>query len=657
MNKAKTHKINPLALKPTQSIFRRIVAAVLLGLLVAGLVLLGANGGISPGFTIWAVSLFFVTGFGFFFTYELPVSWKKARTAVYTVLCAFTSFVTNEMLARNKIENLRTGAVFATVLFIFAAYLLFYAITGRLSTAITISGSILIALGLVSYFVMLYRGTPFVLPGDLYAIGTAASVAGSYKVSFDSLFLLTVFHFLCMYILSGMTELPRFTGRPGVAVRLSCGVGAVVLFLLLCTQPLLDVLGVTPNRYAQKESMRQNGVLMYTLTEMAHSSVQKPPGYGEEILDALVGQYPSDYVPESAQKPNVVLILSESWSDVHRSANLETNQEVTPYLDEFRQREDVVSGELIVPVFGGVTVSTEFESLTGNAISFSLSSAVYFQYISKQDTPSIATTLNALVYTSTAVHPFLETGWGRDKAYPNMGFSDFITIEDMGDVKYQRYYADDQVSFDTILSVLEGDDDPSFVLCITMQNHGSYNDPNYVGDIRLENQSESLPLTEQYLSSLHESDREFERLVEGIEALDEPTIVLMYGDHLPMLGDEYEKFDSPVPADFMHRTPFVMFANYDAPFSGGEAGLMSSNYITPYLLDKAGLPLTGYYKFLLDLKAVYPVFAISYDTLGDESYSGSLRLDDPLVNDYRILQYNNIFGGEGRRDELFYLWE
>lgn len=640
---------------------RLIIAGILLAMLVAGLVLCRDSRVVNPPFIIWTAALWVLAAFLLLFEFTVPRWWKGLQWGLCTLLCAICSFTITETLARNVLWDLRAGAVLATLLFTLALYALFFAVFGRLSTGIIAGSGVLLAVGLVSYFVMLFRGTPFVLPGDLYAIGTAASVAGSYSFRFDALFLLAVFQFVCLYLIAGRGDLV-LRGRGRLWGRLGSAAVALVLIFTFTAKPVLAGLGVTPNRYAQTESMAQNGVLLYTLTEMAHARVVKPAGYSEEALDALQSVYPGDSAAAAgAVKPNIVLILSESWSDVHRQAGLETNIPVTPFLDEFRQRPDVVSGELLVPVFGGATVSTEFETLTGNTVAFSLSSSMYFQHIGKaESSPSIATTLNDLGYTSTAVHPFLETGWGRDLAYPKMGFSDFITIEDIEDeAEYLRYYANDDTSFGIIEEVLERDEAPSFVYCITMQNHGSYNYEGYEGAVEITNQAAELPLTSQYLSILHESDGAFERFIDEIDALEQPTVVLMYGDHLPMLGDEYNQYDTPFPADERHRTPYLMYANYEGAFTGYaesmEGKLMTTNYVTPSLLASVGLPQTGYYDFLLELKETYPTFALTWDTLGDEGFGGSVREGDPLVEEYQILQYNNIFDGEERRGALFNL--
>lgn len=632
---------------------------MLLALLVVGLVLCRGSGVVGAPFLIWTVALWLLASFVLLFEYT-PASWlHRLQWVLSPLLCAVTSFAINETLNRNLLANLRPGAVLSSLLFTLALFLLFFAVFGRLSTGIITGAGILLAVGMVSFFVMLFRGTPFVLPGDLYAIGTAASVAGSYNFRFDPLFLLAIFQFVCLYFFATKADLV-LKGRGRLWGRVGSAAVAVALVFSLTSKTVLDGLGVTHNRYAQDESMQQNGVLMYTLTEMAHARVTKPAGYGPESLDALAAAWPGDKAKAGAVQPNVVLVLSESWSDFYRHAGLETDVAVTPFLDTFRQRDDVVAGELLVPVFGGATVSTEFESLTGNTVAFSLSSSMYFQHIAGADSsPSIATTLNSLGYTSTAIHPFLETGWGRDMAYPKMGFGDFITIEDMEDVETLRYYANDETSFDAIGEVLQKGDDPSFIYCITMQNHGSYNYAGYEGDVHLTNQQQELPLTEQYLSILHESDAAFERFIADIDALEEPTVVMMYGDHLPMLGDEYGRYNEPFPLEYKHRTPYLLYANYEDAFTGYAAGMegevMTTNFITPSLLESVGLPQTGYYKFLLELKETYPTFALTWDTRGDESFGGSVREDDALVEEYQILQYNNIFGGAERREGLFYL--
>ena len=71
-----------------------------------------------------------------------------------------------------------------------------------------------------------------------------------------------------------------------------------------------------------------------------------------------------------------------------------------------------------------------------------------------------------------------------------------------------------------------------------MQNHGGYNDnyDDFKEDIILNGR---YPLTQRYLNLIHESDTAFKELTEYFEKVDEPTIILFFGDHQPGIEERF----------------------------------------------------------------------------------------------------------------------
>ncbi len=61
----------------------------------------------------------------------------------------------------------------------------------------------------------------------------------------------------------------------------------------------------------------------------------------------------------------------------------------------------------------------------------------YQQYIN-DDLDSLATILKAQGYKAVAFHPGKPDSWQRDKAYPYLGFEEFLTEEDMENPQYMR---------------------------------------------------------------------------------------------------------------------------------------------------------------------------------------------------------------------------
>ena len=120
---------------------------------------------------------------------------------------------------------------------------------------------------------------------------------------------------------------------------------------------------------------------------------------------ALAEAYPSDQVTAiSEDAPNVLLILSESFTDFEALGDLRTDQTVLPFWQEFTQREDVHSGTLVMSTLGGGTVYSEFQVLTGITTAFDYPSSPYTQCLDRT-VASLPAQAAQLGYTTAAVHP------------------------------------------------------------------------------------------------------------------------------------------------------------------------------------------------------------------------------------------------------------
>ncbi|MCC8028684.1 MAG: sulfatase-like hydrolase/transferase, partial [Lachnospiraceae bacterium] len=212
----------------------------------------------------------------------------------------------------------------------------------------------------------------------------------------------------------------------------------------------------------------------------------------------------------------------------------------------------------------------------------------------------------------------------------------------------------------------ESDDcEPFFVFTVTMQNHGGYtvSYSNFYQQIYTTNLSASYTKANRYLSLVKETDEAFEQLVEYFSDVDEPTIICMFGDHLPSLETEF--YEELLGADLDNLTteqemlryeiPFVIWANYD--IEEAEVEHISSNYLSTLLSQAAGLPMTQYNKYLAALYQTLPVIStVGYVDGDGVCYSASE--ENPYADillQYNCITYNCLLDEDNREDSLFYL--
>ncbi|MEG2053392.1 MAG: sulfatase-like hydrolase/transferase, partial [Oscillospiraceae bacterium] len=80
---------------------------------------------------------------------------------------------------------------------------------------------------------------------------------------------------------------------------------------------------------------------------------------------------------------------------------------------------------------------------------------------------------------------------------------------------------------------------PFFAFNVTMQNHGGYDFSPFTPTVALQGYNNDYPDVEQYLSMAKASDAAFEKLTEYFKNVDEPTIICMFGDHLPKVSEAF----------------------------------------------------------------------------------------------------------------------
>ena len=518
------------------------------------------------------------------------------------------------------------------------------------------------AWGAANWFVSSFRGTP-ILPWDLSALGTAAAVAGNYRLipTWQMLAAIALAAALIVFLHPEKRKARlRLTGR--LPLRLAClGAGLACLLFLVPTQRL-GLLGVNTDVWDPAGSYRTGGCLAVFLRNTEFLKVEEPPdSTPERVEQILAGAEAPEPAAVPVERPNIVAIMNESWADFEACGNLRLSESVTDYV---RSLDNAVFGHAYTSVFGAGTSASEFEFLTGSSMAFLPSGSIPYQQYVLGDTASLASLLRAKGYDTLAFHPGERTSWQRDRAYPRLGFDAYKCGDDM-DVPqtFEHGYVSDESDFRQLIWELEHKEagQPLFLFNVTIQNHGGYTAADYPAQVTLTDAPGEYPMAEQYLTLANKTDQAFRTLVEYLEDFDEPTIVVMFGDHQPSVEQGFLDRAYGVTQDqmtmeqYMGRfyVPFVIWANYPLPESGPE--VTSLNFLGQYLLRYAGIGGTAYDNYLWQLQTRLPaVTFVGYVDADGRAYS-HLETNGftPVIEDYQRVQYNNLFGGKERLTALF----
>ncbi len=372
-----------------------------------------------------------------------------------------------------------------------------------------------------------------------------------------------------------------------------------------------------------------------------------------------------------SRKPNVIVVMNESFADLSVLGPMEVTEDYMPFFRSLT--ENTIKGYTYSSVFGGNTANSEFEFLTGNTMGFLPDNSVPYQLFLRSKTAGLTYDLKNQGYgPCLALHPYFNTGYSRYKVYPLLGFDRFYTSDDFTIfTDTVNYHITDEENYKKIIRLYEQNQSsgkPFYMFNVTMQNHGSYTgDLSETGDrVKLQGSMHFFYKTTEYLNMIRMSDDALRDLIAYFQGVEEPTVIVFFGDHQPDLdestykvimgdgkgvdeleGEELEK---------LYKVPFMIWANYDIEEQTVER--TSNNYLPTYLADVAGLEKTGYLRYLSDLREKIPcINAIGY--WGDDGKF--YELDDKtspyydLIHGYNLLEYNNIFGKEEQVSTFFYL--
>ena len=86
-----------------------------------------------------------------------------------------------------------------------------------------------------------------------------------------------------------------------------------------------------------------------------------------------------------------------------------------------------------------------------------------------------------------------------------------------------------------------------------------------------------------YVNQIHEMDIFIKDLISMVESIDEPSMIVFYGDHLPSLNLKADKLKS----NSLTATPYVIWDNFNLPKEDKD---LQSYEISSHILTKLNYP-------------------------------------------------------------------
>lgn len=558
---------------------------------------------------------------------------------------------------------------------IYAIYILVYNLIGKVFLSMVLTSCTLVILGIVNYLKLIFRGDPL-YPSDFTQITHMQSVIPMVMDYFSWSYIFIIIVSIVACIVAGI-----YMRRYIQNVKIHLGIRALLvvgsIFALYAygnfsntfMNKVFQKSGVDFVLWNQNENYASNGFVLGFISNLDTTVMEKPKNYSKENMLQIANDIKKQYSgnigsQKKKEKPNIIFVMSESFWDPTKVTNLSFSEDPVPNLHHYI--ENFPGGQTISPTFGGNTANVEFEALTSYSMSLLKPGSIPYQQVitNKKEIPSIPTALKKEGYYTSAIHSFGRTFFKRDDVYKVLGFDKFNAEDTMENVDIDGDYISDLAMSKEIIAELEEQKQPTFIHAVTMQNHFPFTEgrfgENLIEISGLENE-ESKGELETYTEGLRRSDEALQYLIEQLDNLDRPTLLVFFGDHLPSLGTNKSFYkengyitNEKTPSErlAMAQTPLLMYANFDMP--NDNLGLVSPIHFSNLIFDYAGLNKSLFYQFLSELYKEIPVLRdeLKVDKNG-EVINDLTKKQKEMLEQYKMLQYDLLVGNQYSKDILF----
>ncbi|MEW6519001.1 MAG: LTA synthase family protein [Thermodesulfobacteriota bacterium] len=351
----------------------------------------------------------------------------------------------------------------------------------------------------------------------------------------------------------------------------------------------------------QQGNFQSRGLLFHLMHESArYLALQVADPTPGEVGVAVEILKPGFFVPAGFEatdiqpRRNIHMIVLESFWDPALLSAAELSQDpLDPRFRALWAASENSHG--LSPVFGGYTANAEFEALCGFPVT---QDAVFFEGRLRQDANCLPRHLAAEGYTTVASHPNVAMFWNRVHAYRRVGFQNYWSRDSFALDDMNREFLSDASLYRQVLTRIQPlleSGVPMLNYVLTFFGHQDYP----LGPARppVISATSASPLVESYANTIYYKSRELMDFLEVLRQLDPHGLIVLFGDHLPFLGHNYEAFveSNLLAADrgafsddmfaTMTQTPLIII--------DGEAGPVPLGNLPLYRLPDIILGLLG----------------------------------------------------------------
>ena len=614
---------------------------------------------------------------------------KKTKFLVnYLNFPLFVVLISDLFFKLNKFKGNALIDVFASIIKYPIAFILLVLIislitlffTGLLKSSrkakftVLLIASILLLINDLKYIIML---NPVSLSDVHFLNASNIGTAGLYlKTVNGSWIIKTIIKFILMIIISIMSlkkkkneiTLDKFKYQ---IILFFIPIIAIAMFFIISTKHSLSMVKVVYNSNYEKVMATSDygkayydiGLYQGIIYNHYASNVHKPDNYIKENALNILNNYKDKDITNWG-KPNIVIILSESFSDVTNIKEIEFDKDILENIHSFEKQNDIVVANTHVSTFGGSSVISEWEILTSSSNNFNPSGYIaYTQYYNNKNkkyidkSPNIIRLLNNEGYITKYITPWAGESYNSSHVYDLLGTDE--VIYDIKGKKKGFYLADSEINKSIINELSKEKDKPKLLVYATAENHMPCSEDKFKKyDINVKNSTfnkENTNLIKCYAQGVYDADQALGDLYKEIQKLDQNTIVIFYGDHLPfitndkgdnayLLSEYYNTKNEDLNDLRKYTTKAVIFSNYIEKMDKSISEI-NLNYLSSYVFAHLDIKNNEYFKYVNNLKDIIPVFSKTYIVKNNNiiQYNDMNKEERKAINDYRNVQYYSFY--------------
>ncbi|MBO5141967.1 MAG: LTA synthase family protein [Clostridia bacterium] len=584
------------------------------------------------------------------------------------ILIIMTEYIQKQSLSETVIWGFNhLGLLILNYLIIYIIFFAIQSIFNKTTISYLITALIFPIISLISHLKYEIRGE-VLLVNDF-----ALANKGTELLSFlePSMFIKVPIILTLIFIISFLILIIKIKNKPSRKISLiTFGILSIIGYFSFIndytSHSILSIFGLdTDIRYNINSIHKENGVVLGLYTNLIMNKVQKPLDYSKDKVYEILNRIDNSNEKVSGEvKPNVIMIMSESFFDPTVLEGVQFSKDPIP--NTRKLLEKYTSGKFISSTFAGGTSNIEFEAFTGNSIAYLPYGTV--PYTDMQENIANIESLPKIMknngYKTFALHAYDKTFYNRDINYSNIGFEEFIGVDELWNPKYFGKYVSDETFMDNIIKIIEDNsistnvNEPLFIWGVTMQNHTPYSVANYTDELEIQvsdgivSEKAKDTLT-AYVNGLNNSDKAIQKLIDYLEKNETPTILVFFGDHLPSLYDAYldsgfihtrdtTKWNSEEMLK-LHTVPFFIYDNYKYKQEYSNDEIVGNVFLGNYLCNYIGLEKSMYFKYLdtLNFNAIRDRLFVDKNMNAFEKVTNEYK---EIINDHKILQYDILYG-------------